>query len=118
MGEEREEDWSSESTGDTVDRMVAQFGNNNYLDTTWQVGGFKKKKFWGGVGGRIRKHLWGDWYKVKFVSTKVILRLEAFRAPLPPIEGFRTPPPPPPNPLSSLKNAPLNMHKRKAYQQS
>ena len=48
MGEEREEDWSSESTGDTVDRMVAQFGNNNYLDTTWQVGGFKKKNFGGG----------------------------------------------------------------------
>lgn len=32
MGEERE-DW------DSVDRMVAQFGNNNYLDTTWQVMG-------------------------------------------------------------------------------
>jgi hypothetical protein len=37
MGEEREEDWSSEAMEDTVDRMVAQFGNNNYLDTTWQV---------------------------------------------------------------------------------
>jgi hypothetical protein len=33
-----EEDWSSgECRGDSLDRMLAQFGNNNHLDNTWQV---------------------------------------------------------------------------------
>jgi hypothetical protein len=36
-----EEDWSSgECRGDSLDRMLAQFGNNNHLDNTWQVRDF------------------------------------------------------------------------------
>ena len=96
MGEEREEDWSSESTGDTVDRMVAQFGNNNYLDTTWQVGGFKKFFFWG-VGGRIRKHLWGG-TKLNLFLQKSFYDLKPFGRRCLPLRAFVPPLPPPPKP--------------------
>jgi len=40
-----EEDWrSGECLGDSLDRMLAQFANNNHLDNTWQV----KERFSGG----------------------------------------------------------------------